>query len=172
MSQAAYGCQAGPNQVAHRFVSTVRDPNGREFTCAMQSGQLHRISAICLDPVSRATGDQRWRDDAIMASSRDLTLNTVPARPSFVANVELDPRATNLAQQLRQRRRRVGDLAMLADFSALFALRYRNRYRVLVDVQSDILHRLAHRAPPCTRSPQTSPVRSRSCILQGRWRQP
>ena len=99
MSQAAYGCQAGPNQVAHRFVSTVRDPNGREFTCAMQSGQLHRISAICLDPVSRATGDQRWRDhDAIMASGGHLTLNAVPAWTGLVANVKLDTRPTELAQ--------------------------------------------------------------------------
>ena len=124
MSQAAYCCQAGPNQVAHGLVRAIRNPYRCELARSMQAGQLYRVPTIRFDPIARATGDQRWRDhDAIMASGGHLTLNTVSARAGLVANVEFDPRSANLAQQLRQRRRRVGNLAMLADFAALSAFR-------------------------------------------------
>jgi hypothetical protein len=83
----------------------------------MQPGQLHRVPVIGLDPISRAPGNQRGgHDRAMMAGRQHLPLNAVSARSRLVADVELDAR---LAEQLRQRSRGVGDLAMLANLRAL-----------------------------------------------------
>jgi hypothetical protein len=99
------------------------------------------VSSICFDSVARAAGDQRWPDhDAAMASGGHLTLDAVVARPGFVANVTIDARPAKLGEQLRHRRWRVGNLAMLAHLRALALLCYRNGNRIFVNVEAHILH--------------------------------
>ena len=94
------------------------------ITRAVQPGQLHCVAPIRFDAVSRTTRDQRWGDHG-MTGGRYLTLDAVAARSSLVANVEFDPRSAEPAQQLRHRRRRVDNLAMLANFGTRAIVRYR-----------------------------------------------
>ena len=80
---------------------------------------------IDITPDTGTTGNQRrGNHDAAVVSSRHLTLNAVPASSGLVSNVELDPWSAELAEQLRQRRRRVDDFPMLAHLSAIAVLRY------------------------------------------------
>ena len=47
-------CRPRPNQIAHRLVRLIGDPNRRQLAGAMQLGQHQRIAAIRLDPVAKS----------------------------------------------------------------------------------------------------------------------
>ncbi len=75
-----------------------------------------------------------------MPGRSHLTLDTIATWSGLVANMEHDPGTAKLAQQLRQRCRRICDFSVFADLGAAVTLCHRNRYRILVDVQAHILH--------------------------------
>jgi hypothetical protein len=47
-----------PHQVPHRFMRSIGDPDGRQFTGAVQLGQHQRVSTIGLYSVSSLHRDQ------------------------------------------------------------------------------------------------------------------
>jgi hypothetical protein len=64
---------AQTDQITHRFVISVRRPDRRQFSRAVQSGEHGGVTTIRLDPVARLTGDQRWRHHiALMSKTLDL----------------------------------------------------------------------------------------------------
>jgi hypothetical protein len=150
LAQASHGSHSCSDQITHRLVGAIRNPDRRQFTRAVEAGQFSRVSPIGLDPISRTTGDHGWGNhNAAMASNCHLTLNAVPAWPGLIADMKLDIRPGKLREQFGQGRWRVRDLAVLTNFRAFAILSNGYRYRILMDVQAHILDQLAHRPPPC-----------------------
>jgi hypothetical protein len=56
---AASRRRASPHQVAHRFMTGIRNPNFSEFAGAVQPRQHYSIAPVRFDPVSRFHRDQR-----------------------------------------------------------------------------------------------------------------
>src|SRR6516225_994344 len=80
-----------------------------------------------LDPIARPLRDQRGGDhDALVSSTRQATLDAIPARSRFVAKPQRDAVAAKLAKQTVQRRRRVRNPAVLPHLAAQPARRYRD----------------------------------------------
>lgn len=52
----------------------IPNPYRRKLACAMESGQLHRVPAISLNPVARPTGDHEWRDHNAYVDGPRLTI--------------------------------------------------------------------------------------------------
>ncbi|AMM84041.1 hypothetical protein AZF01_06435 [Martelella sp. AD-3] len=81
--------RAGPHQVADRFMSFIGNPDCGELIGAMQACQQDGISAVCLNPVSRARRCQRWRnDDAILTEICQLPVKDIAAGTGLVAEAE------------------------------------------------------------------------------------
>ena len=52
----AHGCQTGTDQIAHRFMGSVRNPYRRQRTSPMQPRQIDRVPPVRLDPVPGLRG--------------------------------------------------------------------------------------------------------------------
>ena len=50
----------GSNQIAHRFMTGIGDPDRGELAGAVQFGQHDSVAPIGLDPVAGFDRDQRW----------------------------------------------------------------------------------------------------------------
>jgi hypothetical protein len=74
----------------------------------MQPGQRDRISPVRLDPLARTLRDQGRRDhQAVVPQLLNLTIQPVPRRASFKANVQPAIPARQLLDRPLDRRRRV-----------------------------------------------------------------
>ena len=54
LPQAAHGCQAGTDQIAHRFMGRVWNPHGCQRTSPVQTHKVDRVPTVRLDPVAPA----------------------------------------------------------------------------------------------------------------------
>ena len=54
---------ARPDQIPHRLMGCVRNPNGGQFACAMQLRQHRRVSPIRLDAIAGFHRNQQGRHD-------------------------------------------------------------------------------------------------------------
>jgi hypothetical protein len=115
----------------------------------VQLGQAGGIPPIGLNPVARPLGDQRGGDyDAFVAQAQQSTVNAIAAWPRFVAKSQGHPVAAELAQQTLQRRRRVGDPAILPHLAAQAALRHRDNDAFLVNIKTNVGNTIHHDPSP------------------------
>jgi hypothetical protein len=122
LPQAAHRRQTRSHQIAHRLVSFIGNPDGRQLTGSMPLGEIDRVPPVGLDAIAWPARDQRRCDDhAAVAGRRQLPLDAVAARPRLVTEAQLAPGARQLVGQLAQGFRRVGDLPVLADLTSLVA---------------------------------------------------
>ena len=129
-------------------MGSVRNPYGRQRTSPMQTRQIDRIPSIRLDPVPRLARDQRrGYHHAVVPRSGQLTLDAVAARPGLIAKPEHRSVSRELARKPRQSGRRVGNLSMRANLAAS-ARRQSNRYRLFVNIQTDVGDMPTHAPSP------------------------
>jgi hypothetical protein len=76
------------------------------------------------------------------------TVNAIAAWPRFVAKSQGHPVAAELAQQTLQRRRRVGDPAILPHLAAHAALRHRDNDAFLVNIKTNVGNTIHHDPSP------------------------
>ena len=63
---------AGAHEVAHGFVSLVRNPHGDQLCSPEQLGQVERVATVGLDAITRLSGNERRsHDTAIVAKLLD-----------------------------------------------------------------------------------------------------
>ena len=135
-AQGTHRIETGAHQIAHRFVPGVRNPHRGQLAGPVQPGQAAGIAAIRLDPVACSLWDQRWGDhDALVPAGRQAPLNAIPARPRLVAKPQSHAVAAELAQQTVERRRRVGDAAILPNLAAQPAIGNRDDDAFLVNIK-------------------------------------
>src|SRR5215831_3569649 len=105
-------------------MTSIGDPDGRQFTGAVQLGQHQGVSTIGLHWVSSLHRDQlRRHDDAVMPTAGQQAVQPVSAGASLVA--EADPAVLIIAQPSRQLTQNLGPVlknAELADLAASAAL--------------------------------------------------
>nr|WP_211103768.1 hypothetical protein [Azospirillum argentinense] len=113
------GCGPRPDQVAHRLVCAVRDPNSREVSGAVQLRQHHRIPAIGFHPVADLHRDQRRRHhDAVVPQVGQLPMQTVATGTGLVAEAQPPATLGQLFRQLGDLLRRVADASQLPHLTA------------------------------------------------------
>jgi hypothetical protein len=139
----------------------VGDVNGREFSGAVEAGQLHPVTLVGLDLVPGLLGDERGRDDLTgVAELGQPPVENETGGPGFVGNSQFNrPRppgtrsATNLdqrlfpaglglplppsGQQALEAGQVVGDLSVVAGLLASFRS-HSDGNRVLVDIESHV----------------------------------
>ena len=77
---------ARPDQIPHRLMGCIRNPNSGQLTGSVQLRQHHRVSPIRLDAIAGFHRNQRGRHDrAFMAKICDLPMQPITARAGFVA---------------------------------------------------------------------------------------
>jgi hypothetical protein len=133
-----HGGRPRPDQVAHGLMRRIGDPDRGQRAGAMQPGQRDRVTAVGLDPVARPYRNQRGRyHRAVMAKSRDLSLQAVATRAGLITDAEL---AVLLAEPFDQATHGiglVGDLALKAHLARASRLGHRHRDLRLVRIQPD-----------------------------------
>ena len=149
-SQRLHGGHARSDQVAHRLMRRIRDPDRRQLAGAMQPGQRDRVAPVGLHPLACSLRHERRRHHrAAVAESGDLPVQAVAARARLVTDAEL---AVLLAQPLDQAPhgvRPVGDLALEPHLAQPPRLGHSHRDLRLVRIQPDA-HRpiLSHGSSP------------------------
>ncbi len=141
-----------PDQISHRFVSRVGDPDRRQLARPVQLRQHDAVSPVGLHPVTGLHRDERGRDNqAIVPEIGQLPVEAIAAGPGFVAEVKLTPATTQLLGQPADVVGAVVDRAPVAKLTAPLFPCDGDRDRRLVDVQpnkDDILHAVS---PPFLR---------------------
>ena len=85
LAQTADGRKTRAYEIADRLMSLIGNPHSGQFIGAMQLGELDRIPAVGLDPISRFARDQRRsHHDALMPGERQLPLNAIAARAGLI----------------------------------------------------------------------------------------
>ena len=85
LAQTADGRKTRTYEIADRLMSLIGNPHSGQFTGAMQLGEVDRIPAVGLDPISRFARDQRRsHHDALMPGERQLPLNAIAARAGLI----------------------------------------------------------------------------------------
>ncbi len=138
-AQRMHRVATGAHQFAHRLVPGIRNTHRRQLARPMQPCQAGSIPPVGLDPVARSPGDQRGGNhDAFVPDCRYLTLNAITAWPRLVAKPQAHAVAAELAQQTAQRRRRVGEPAVLPDLAAQTGRRRRDGDPFLVNLKPNV----------------------------------
>ena len=123
------------DQVAYSFVIGVRDPDGRQLTGAMKTGQHGGVTTIGLHTGARLPRDQRGRNHiALMAEADELAMNPIAARSRLIAKRQWLASTPELLAKLANRARIVIDLADV--FNRPGALALRDRDPLFVNIQS------------------------------------
>jgi hypothetical protein len=137
------------HEIADRLMGLVRDPDRRQFTGAVQLGEVDRIPPIGLDPLTGFARDQRRRDDdAFVIHRRELPLDAIATRSGFVAKPQCAAPTCELGHQCLQGGGGVRDFAILTNFPPLARLGQRHRDRILVHIQPDVGDRMFHDPSP------------------------
>src|SRR5208283_185280 len=99
------GVLPAADQVTGPLPAPRGDMDGRQFSRAVELGQLFRVPPVSLDPVAGPHGDQPRSDDhATVAHLREMSLHGVPARTRFVDEISgsfLGQTADKLLHRLR-----------------------------------------------------------------------
>ena len=152
LAQQPHRGRTGPNQVAHRLMRGVRNPDSGQGPRAVQLRQHHGIATVRLHAVARFHGDERGRDhDAVVTQLDKLSIQAVAAWPGCAAEMKPPPVPRQSFDQLANMIGAVRERAPGANLAPTLALRHRNRCRRLVDSQPDeqaILHAVS---PPFLR---------------------
>ena len=127
---------ARPHEVAQRLLGRAGHAHRRELAGAVQAGEVARVAAVGLDVRPAAPRDQRGGDHlAGHAEIREQAPGVVAGRSGLVAGAQR--RSVRVArQQLAQRRRGVGDHALIALAGA--GPQHRHGDGLLVDVEPDV----------------------------------
>ena len=141
-----------PDKVAHRLMRRVRHPDRRQLASPVQLRQHHSIAAVRLHPVPRLYRNERRRHhDAVMPQFNKLTVKTIPTRPRLVTEMQSTSRCGQLLHQLADMIGPVQNRAPVANLTATFPPRNRDRNRRLVDIQPDERATLHLVSPPFLR---------------------
>jgi hypothetical protein len=117
-----------PDQIAHRFIRGVGDPDRCQLAGAVQLGQDQRITAIRLHPIARFDRDQRRRHHhALMAPAGQQPMQAITTRAGFVAEAQVTTPFGQPRRQFRQNFRTVVKNPDLADLTARGRLRQARR---------------------------------------------
>ena len=115
LPQHAHRRQSRAHQIADRLMGWVWNPHWRQFIRSVQFGQVNRVASVGFDPIAGLARNQRRGDyDAFVPSFAQLALNVVTARAGLIAKSKAPAMTRQLRRQSPQRRRRVRDLAKLA----------------------------------------------------------
>src|ERR1700724_3447211 len=69
---------AQPNQIAHRFMLSVRYPHGRQLSGAVKTGEHGGVTTICLHSIAGLLRNQRRSHHlAPMTEARELPMNAI-----------------------------------------------------------------------------------------------
>src|SRR5437870_7897637 len=91
----------GADEVAERFVFPIRHPHRGEIASAEKATELECVSPVGLDPIARASRNQRRRDySRIDPESRQLAVQRESGSTSFVRCHQVDVIATKAVDQL------------------------------------------------------------------------
>jgi hypothetical protein len=103
---------AQPDQVAHGFMIGVGNPDGRQLSSPMKTGEHGRVTTICLHPIARLRRNQRRRHHvAPMAEACELAMNAIATRSGLTTKRQWLARAPQAVAQL-------ADSARFIDYSA------------------------------------------------------
>jgi hypothetical protein len=139
LSDVLAGDFSRPDEIAHRLVSAIRDPNLGQLARARQSGEHDRIAPISLNAIASTARRVCWGDDiAKMAGLYNLAMRTVSAGARLIDEVQLGVPTGQLLEQSRDRVSSVGDFSEKANLAAAFRLGNSNCDRRLVDIESDV----------------------------------
>jgi hypothetical protein len=111
-------CGACSDQIPHRLMGCIRNPNSGQLTCSVQLRQHHRVSPIRLDAIAGFHRNQRGRHDrAFTAKICNLPMQPITARAGFVA----EPQSLNasLAEALDKLADLIGAVQKIAEMAHL-----------------------------------------------------
>src|SRR3954463_5365406 len=132
----------------------IRNPHSRQFTGAMQLGEIDRVTPISLDPIAGPSRDQRRCDDHTFVSGRrQLPLDPVATWSGLVAEPQVPAAVRQSRHHPLQGSRCVRNLAMLAYFSPLARFGQCDCNRIFVHVQTNVDDRLVHDPSPMHEAP-------------------
>jgi len=82
----------GPNQVAHRLMCFIRNPDRRQLPGAKKAGQSNGIQSVCLYAITGTHRNQRGRNNTAFETKRsNLPIKTISCRPRFIAYRDRQP---------------------------------------------------------------------------------
>src|SRR4051812_15758264 len=137
----------GADEVPHRLVNLVRDPDEGELAGTQEPRQGNRIAGVVLDPIARLP----WRagrrhHTAGEARGGEMAIKCVAARTGLVRELDRPMTLDQLARKPCHGVRRVPDHAPVADLAVPPRLGDRHRDAVLVDIQANVGVELRHRS--------------------------
>jgi len=139
--------RARPDQIAHRLMRRVRQPDRRQFPRPMQRRRHHRITTVGLHPVARRHRDQgRCHHDAILPHPDRPAMPPVAAGTCFMAEMQTRSASRQRLNPLTDRVGPVRHHSKVAPLTTAPALRCCGCDRRPVDIQPDepaVLHRVS-----------------------------
>ena len=83
--EIADGIFTRPGEITHGFIFHLGDIDRSEITRAGQAGQLHGVSAVGFDPITRFFGNQRGgHHPAVVAFFGQIPVEPVATRAGFI----------------------------------------------------------------------------------------
>nr|WP_323715955.1 hypothetical protein [Paracoccus aminovorans] len=128
----------GPDQIAHRFVRLVGDPDWGQLSGAQNMRKPQGIKSIGRDSLPSPDRDQGWRDDAAVATGRAyLPVKAVARRARLVAGRDIAT-TDKLLQQLVDGGRGILERAQTQRLIPTLLTCDRDRKLVLGHINSDV----------------------------------
>src|ERR1700722_8269182 len=94
LAQRTHRRQTRSHKIADCLMSLIWNPDRGQFTGPVQLGEVDRIPAVGLDPITGLARDQRRSDDdASMSSRTQLPLDAIATRSGLVTEQQLAPTA-------------------------------------------------------------------------------
>lgn len=132
------GTFPGTDQIAHRLVRLVGDPDRGQFSSTQKACKTQGIKSISLDPLSGSDRDQGRSDHAAFAAGRAyLPVEAVARRPGLVAGRDVNSPG-KLLQQLANAGGCVLERAKAENLVTTLSTRDRDRKFVLGHINSDV----------------------------------
>lgn len=81
-----------PNQIAHRLMRCIRNPDGYQLPGAKQAGQSNCIQPVCLYAITGTHRNQRGRNNTAFETERThLPIKAISGRSRFIAYRDRQP---------------------------------------------------------------------------------
>lgn len=144
------------HEIPQRFGRRIRHPHRGEIPGPIAARKLRGIFAIRLHAIPRLRRNQARRDHIAMhAERRELPVQRIPGRPSFVADAQRRWPA-ELRDQLPHGLWAIPNRPHLADTPVRLGDRHRDRFGM--DIETHMTHFLWHKrpAPSCCGSGQSA----------------
>ena len=129
---------AQPNQIAHRFMLSVRYPHGRQLSGAVKTGEHGGVTTICLHSIAGLLRNQRRSHHlAPMTEARELPMNAITTWSGLVTKRQRLPGTPQTFAQLADRTGIIGNLAQIFQCPRASVLSHGDRDPFLVNVQAN-----------------------------------